>query len=200
MKKPMITILCCAVFLVFAVTSARTEMDIAGVWKAVDAMTGRVLSHVRIWEKDGVYYGKVEYVPDPSSGERCVDCAAPKKERPVAGMVMLWGMKKSADRDEGYDRYDGGRILDLKSGNNYRCTIWQVSDDKLRVRRYVLFFYPDPVLVPGSGSAPQFFMEDRLSRRGRPRHTRTASRYRSPSVQKPRARPAHGCRCRSTAR
>lgn len=141
--KPAIPLcICLALAVVLAAPrGARAEMDIVGTWKNIDARTGRAKSHIRIWEKDGVYYGKIEYLLDPSTGSRCVDCTDAKKGRPIVGMVMLWGMKKSAEKDDGHEFYTGGRILDVSSGDDYSCRIWRMGDNKLRVRRCVFLFY-----------------------------------------------------------
>jgi len=140
--KPAIPLsICLALVVILAAFPARAELDIVGTWKNVDARTGRAKSHIKIWEKDGIYYGKIEYLLDPSTGSRCDDCAGTRKGRPIVGMVMLWGMKKAAAKDDGLDFYSGGRFLDVGSGNDYSCRIWRMSDNKIRVRRYVFLFY-----------------------------------------------------------
>jgi uncharacterized protein (DUF2147 family) len=141
MKPTLPVFFCLALFLIFAAPPAWAEMDIVGVWKNVDAETGKAKAHIKIWEKDGVYYGKIDYVLDSAGGSRCVDCTGPKKDRPIVGMVMLWGMKKSPEKDGGLDFYSGGRFLDVGNGRDYPCNIWLMSDNKIRVRKYVLFFY-----------------------------------------------------------
>jgi uncharacterized protein (DUF2147 family) len=141
MKTAIPTLFCLALIFIFASPAARAEMDIAGVWKNIDAETGKAKSHIRIWEKDGVYYGKIEYILDRAGGTRCTDCPGARKDRPLVGMVMLWGMKKSEKKDGGLVSYSGGRLMDVFTGNDYSCRISQVSDNKIMVRRYVLFFY-----------------------------------------------------------
>jgi uncharacterized protein (DUF2147 family) len=141
MKKTGTTVLCLALFLAFAATTAGAGMDIVGTWKNEAAEKGTATFQIRIREKDGVFFGKIEYSPDAPAEARCADCDESKKNRPLAGMVVLWGMKKSLEKEEGCDLYTGGRILDAGTGKDYPCTIRLMSDGRLRVRRYVLFFY-----------------------------------------------------------
>ena len=45
----------------------------------------------------------------------CKECEGERKNQPVTGMTIIWGMKKNADE------WSGGQILDPKNGKIYGC-------------------------------------------------------------------------------
>ncbi|OHD65622.1 MAG: hypothetical protein A2176_13325 [Spirochaetes bacterium RBG_13_51_14] len=140
MRNGILLYICCVVILIIP-AAARAELNILGVWKNVDESTGKAKSHIKIWEKDGIYYGKIEYLLESSQDLRCTSCVGLRRNRPMVGMVILWGMRKTPRRDDGMDLYTGGQILDTRSGKSYRCKIWQINDNKIMVREYIFFFY-----------------------------------------------------------
>jgi uncharacterized protein (DUF2147 family) len=124
--------------------------DCVGVWKTIDDETGRAKSHVKIWEYNGKYYGKIVKLLDPEilkengvddySEVLCDECPEDRgKNEPVLGLKMIWGMEK--DDDE----WDSGKILDPKTGRVYGCSMWLDEDDPqgdtLKVRGWLAFFY-----------------------------------------------------------
>jgi uncharacterized protein (DUF2147 family) len=59
-------------------------------------------------------------------------CPGSKKDKPVVGMTILWGLKKDGDK------YTGGKILDPDNGKTYKCTISLADGGKtLKVRGYI---------------------------------------------------------------
>jgi len=106
-----------------------------GLWRTIDDNTGKERSLVRITEADGVLEGKVEKIfdqPGDDPQHLCRKCEGERKDKPVLGMTILWGMKRHGEE------YSGGEILAPKSGQIYRCHM-RVTDGgkKLEVRGYI---------------------------------------------------------------
>ncbi len=110
-----------------------------GLWKTVDDETGKVRSHVRIWEESGKYYGKIEKLLNRAADEDvdpvCKVCPGDRKNKKVIGMSILRGMVKESNR------YAQGTILDPKKGKEYSCTMWLTNKDTLMVRGWWGAFY-----------------------------------------------------------
>jgi uncharacterized protein (DUF2147 family) len=119
-----------------AVSAAAQTLTPVGLWRTVDDKTGKERSLVRISENGGVYEGKIERVfnrqPDDDPKGLCRACGGERKDQPVVGMTILWGLQ----RDGG--EYGGGEILDPKNGKVYRAKI-KVLDggNKLQVRGFL---------------------------------------------------------------
>ena len=125
--------------LMFAATSAYAffaEGDSpVGHWKTIDDETGDAKSIVKIYEVDGKFYGRVDQLlQDPNA--ICTECEGEDKDKPIQGMVVMWGME--ADDNV----WSGGKIFDPKKGKTYRCKIWLENEGaQLKVRGYLGPFY-----------------------------------------------------------
>lgn len=141
--KPLFNCLALSLILLFALVSAGMAQDtsIVGKWKTIDDETNEPKSIVRIFERDGKYYGKIVELfrkegedPNPT----CKDCADddPRKDQPIKGMEIIKDLVKKNGK------YSGGKILDPAegAGDVYTCTLW-VEDGKLKVRGYIAFFF-----------------------------------------------------------
>jgi uncharacterized protein (DUF2147 family) len=103
-----------------------------GRWKTIDDKTGRVKSIVRIYEEKGLLFGQVEKLLDPAAEQTCSKCSDERKDKPVAGMVVMRGLKQKGAE------FSGGDILDPKNGSVYRCRMRLLDDgQKLSVRGYL---------------------------------------------------------------
>lgn len=95
-----------------------SEFSPVGLWKTIDDNTGKPRGLVRIMEVNGEYQGKVEKI-FPKPGEdpepKCEKCEGARRDQPVIGMTILWGLKKQGDE------YQGGTILDPENGKVYRA-------------------------------------------------------------------------------
>ena len=111
-----------------------------GLWKTIDDETGKVKSVVRITEANGELQGKVEQVISPPAKDpnpMCDDCEGERKGKPVIGMTIMSGLKRTGDSE-----WSGGQILDPANGKTYRCKITMIEDGKkLKMRGYIAFFY-----------------------------------------------------------
>jgi uncharacterized protein (DUF2147 family) len=106
-----------------------------GVWRTIDDKTKKERSIVRISEVNGELQGVVEKLfdqPGDDPAHLCEECKGDRKDRPIIGMTILWGLKKDGDS------WSGGEILDPKNGRIYRCKMSLTGDGKiLNVRGFI---------------------------------------------------------------
>ena len=119
------------IFLVatFAFAEAQT---IFGKWKTIDPDTGKDESIIEVFKKDGRAFAKIiEIFNDADRDKTCIYCKGPNKDKPILGLVILNGLKKVGDE------WRGGKILDPKNGNYYKCYITLESQNKMKLRGYI---------------------------------------------------------------
>lgn len=102
-----------------------------GIWKNLDDTDGREKSHIEISESGGELKAKVIKLLPAATITKCNACKGDKKGKDLVGMEILWGMKKSGKV------WQGGQILDPKSGKEYNCKLEFDGADKLKVRGYI---------------------------------------------------------------
>jgi|SRR5690554_2764258 len=104
-----------------------------GIWKTIDDKTGKEKSYVRIYEtKSGKLQGEVTKILTPGrENAKCEKCDGEKKDKPIKGMVILWGLEKDGNE------WSGGQILDPNSGKQYKCSMKMNGNDILEVRGYL---------------------------------------------------------------
>jgi len=113
------------------------DLSPVGLWKTIDDNTGQPRGLVRVSQVNGEYQGKVEKI-FPKSGEdpnpSCEKCDGTRRNQPVIGMTILWGLKKQGDE------YQDGEILDPENGKVYRAKM-KLEDavKKLHVRGFIGF-------------------------------------------------------------
>lgn len=109
-----------------------SSSTVTGKWKTIDDETGKPVSIVEIYEKNGKVYGKVAEVLNPNDRDRkCVNCTGDDKNKPILGLTVIKGLSKEGSE------YTNGKILDPKSGKLYKCFITLEGNDKLKVRGYI---------------------------------------------------------------
>ena len=116
---------------------AAAQDSPAGRWKTIDDETGKVKSIVEIYQaKDGSYAGKVAEILHSERGPNptCDKCKGANKDKPVQGMVILWGLKPDGDNE-----FAGGTILDPAKGKTYKSKAKMLSADKLGVSGCLAF-------------------------------------------------------------
>lgn len=136
MKKILIAFLALLLVASFLLAGHAADPSIAGVWslpvlKGKDK--GKERFQVEIFEKDGVYYGKIVKLTSLPENALCTKCKKERKDKPLIGMLMLWNLKKEAGR------YVEGKIYDVDAGKEYKCSITQITPDKLQVTASLLF-------------------------------------------------------------
>jgi len=106
-----------------------------GVWRSIDDTTKKERSIIRITEVNGEFSGVVEKLfdqPGDDPAHLCKDCKGERKDKPIIGMTILWGLKKDGDT------WAGGEILDPHNGKTYRCKMTLSNDGKsLNVRGFI---------------------------------------------------------------
>lgn len=119
-----------------AALTASAGASPVGVWKTVDDQTGEARSHIQIWEHKGILYGKIIKLINPSEpNPLCDKCTGKKKDQPVLGMTIMWGLKSDEDSE-----WSDGHIMDPENGKTYGCKITIEKDGKiLKVRGFIGF-------------------------------------------------------------
>lgn len=128
MRKQLLTVF----FVAFLGLFTTQAQSVVGKWKTVDDETGEAKSIVEITESGGKIYGKVVEILNPAKkNAKCKDCAGEDKDKPILGLTIIKGLKKSGEE------YTDGKILDPNKGKLYKCTVKLDGNDKLNVRGYV---------------------------------------------------------------
>jgi uncharacterized protein (DUF2147 family) len=122
--------------LAFAAFAASAQATPAGLWKTIDDETKTERSLVRITEAGGVFTGKIEKLLDPTKQDaKCDKCEGDRKDKPIAGLTIVQGVKKTEGKD---NQWDGGEILDPNNGKTYKVRLTPADGGKkLDVRGYV---------------------------------------------------------------
>jgi uncharacterized protein (DUF2147 family) len=98
-----------------AATSADDLSSPAGLWEPLDSSTGKPLGLIRIFERDGRWFGRIEPLPGDDVNERCTHCTDDRKGQPIIGLVIMRNLRREGDE------YVGGDILDPDTGKVYGC-------------------------------------------------------------------------------
>src|SRR3989338_6773710 len=103
----------------FCISTAIAESLSGTTWLTIDDKTGKPRAEVRIIEHNGTFSGKILSVihQDGDKGI-CSKCPGDFKDKPIKGLSFLWGLKQ-----EGENNWEGGQILDPKTGKVYRAKL-----------------------------------------------------------------------------
>lgn len=125
-----------AVALAFGAPVLAADLTPVGTWTTIDDTTHKPKSIVQISESNGKLQAKVLQVLQSDEGPHptCKECSGDRKDQPVEGMTIMWDVVQDGDV------WDGGRILDPKTGKVYKVKL-TVTDNggKLDVHGYVGF-------------------------------------------------------------
>lgn len=89
-----------------------------GLWAPLDARTGKPDGLIRIFERNGLYYGRIEpSSPADDRSARCTHCTGASRDQPIIGLVIMRHLKL----EDG--KYVGGAILDPNTGKTYGCSL-----------------------------------------------------------------------------
>jgi len=128
--------------LLAAGTALAANDSPVGKWKQVDDVSGKQKSVIEITDNGGELQGKVLQVMNLSPDEiakgglhpTCKLCEGKLKDQPVEGMTIMYGVKKDDDI------WDGGKIVDPKTGKVYKVKLTLTdSGQKLDVHGYIGF-------------------------------------------------------------
>ena len=107
-----------------------------GLWRTIDDTTGKPRALVRVFEKDGLIFGRVEkgLTPPTEADEVCDLCTDDRRGLPKLGLVIIRNMQRDGDV------WSGGDILDPDNGKVYSCRLRVVDDNRtLEVRGFIGF-------------------------------------------------------------
>lgn len=132
-----------AASLLFAAgTALAADNTPAGTWKTIDDTTHKPKSIVVITENNGQYQATIKELlnrtPEDIAKEGakpvCVECDGDRKNQPIVGMNIMWGVTQDDDV------WDGGKILDPKTGKIYKVKLKMLDNgQKLDVHGYIGF-------------------------------------------------------------
>lgn len=138
MMQPIRMLLVAALCLPLAALASGPE----GRWKTIDDETGQTKSIVEISRtSDGTLSGTVIEILQSDKGPNpvCDECSGARKDQPIQGMTILWGMSPKGDE------WSGGTILDPAKGRTYRSKMQMHGDDELGVSGCVAFICREQV-------------------------------------------------------
>ena len=125
---------------VFFNATAKAESTITGTWKQIEDQgvnKGKAASYIEIFEKNGLYFGKITKLLLDPPDKVCNKCSGDLKNKPLVGMIILKNMKKTGnvDKELGLE-FASGTIFDPDEDDTYKCLMW-LKDDVLTVRGYI---------------------------------------------------------------
>ena len=137
MKNSLTTLLLstCVSACISTASFADTSDSPTGVWVTIDDKTGQPTSYVEITQNGDSWNGHIlRILEEQDRNAVCTACKGDKKNQPVEGMEILWGLQKTKSG------YDNGKILDPDNGKTYSASM-KLKDDgkKLEVRGYIGF-------------------------------------------------------------
>jgi uncharacterized protein (DUF2147 family) len=108
-----------------------------GLWQTIDDETEQVTGVVRIEERDGLIFGSIVEVLDPTAkpGAVCELCTDERKDQPLVGLTIIRNVV-AGESEAG--PWSGGDILDPKDGKVYKVRLKRTGDGRtLEVRGYI---------------------------------------------------------------
>jgi uncharacterized protein (DUF2147 family) len=103
----------CALFVAGAATARDVDSPV-GRWQTYDDRTHLPRGIVRIFEKDGKLFGRIEHTGDRSI---CHACPDERKDQPYDGLVIIRNMQQGVADPLAWE---GGDVLDPETGKIYR--------------------------------------------------------------------------------
>ena len=122
-------------------TFAATNTPV-GTWKTIDDTTHKPKSIVVITENNGEYQATIkellnrtpEDIAKEGENPVCKECDGKRQNQPITGMNIMWGVSQDGDV------WDGGKILDPKTGKVYKVKLKMMDNgQKLDVHGYIGF-------------------------------------------------------------
>jgi uncharacterized protein (DUF2147 family) len=122
-----------AISCIFSMASIAAEAPI-GKWQTIDDKSGKPKSIIEIYSVENVLEGKIIQLLDPDSSSICKKCKGERANKPLVGMVILWGVTEAENKKS----WGGGEILDPKKGKTYSVKLTSKnSGDELKVRGFI---------------------------------------------------------------
>ena len=114
-----------------AIAAPAFAQSPAGCWATVDDSDGSVKSYVKIYQEGNALVGDI--VRLTVNNGRCQDCADRYNGRVLRNERIMSGFRRDGAR------YEGGSIVDPKSGRTYSAVMNLVegNSDRLYLRGYI---------------------------------------------------------------
>ncbi len=124
-----IALLIFAVMMILPAATTAQPGKIVGKWYTIDEEGNKKSLVVISKGANNTYEGVIEKLLTGDPARRCVNCTGEDKDKPIAGMRFIKGLKEDGDK------LSGGTILDPANGKVYNCTIsLDKKSGKLKVR------------------------------------------------------------------
>ena len=103
-------------------------------WQTIDDETGKPKAIVQFSQQaNGSFNGTIIKVLDPQAAKACTTCSGALKGKSLQGVTIVRDLKVVST-----GKYDGGTILDPKSGKSYKMkSEFAENGKKLTVRGYI---------------------------------------------------------------
>ena len=116
------------------ITLNTSAQSVLGKWLTVDPDTKKVESTINIYLKDTKLYAKIIGISNPKDRDKlCIECKGKNHNKPILGLTIITGLTKDGDE------WNGGKILDPKTGKVYKCYITLKDNNTLKLRGYIGF-------------------------------------------------------------
>ncbi|MDO9568558.1 MAG: DUF2147 domain-containing protein [Hydrogenophaga sp.] len=122
-----------ALLLVVCTSGVWAQNTPVGTWHSIDDKTQEIKSEIVIADNGGVLSGKVVKLlrKEAKQDAVCDQCTDDRKDKPVLGLEIIRGAQKA----EGKDVWEGGKILDPENGKAYTLRLTPIeAGKKLEVR------------------------------------------------------------------
>ena len=122
-----------AFFLAVFASGAWAQNTPVGTWHSIDDKTQEIKSEIVIADNGGVLTGKVVKLlrKEARQDAVCDQCTDDRKGKPLLGLEIIRGAQKA----EGKDVWEGGKILDPENGKAYTLRLTPIeAGKKLEVR------------------------------------------------------------------
>ena len=115
--------------------ATAADLSPVGLWKTLDDKTGEARSFIKVWTDKGELFGRIEKLvrkPDENPNPLCDKCPGDKKDKPIIGMMVMWGLKQDGNT------WRGGTLLDPDDGKTYKSKVKVIDGGrKLEVRGFI---------------------------------------------------------------
>lgn len=123
----------CGLFLLLGFSLAVNAFLPIGQWQTIDDKTKKPRAIIAIQENNGVLTGTIiKTYKEPGDKGICVNCHGQDKGKPIVGLTILKEMSNKSP-----NVYEGGSILDPKTGKQYHCLMKQLNAKEMEVRGYI---------------------------------------------------------------
>lgn len=134
MKRKEVAVVTVTILAALLAAPAFAQDSVIGLWKNVESDKETL---IRVYEEGGKVMGKVEKVLRNNvedTAARCTKCKDEIKDKPMAGLQLIWDMEMDGNR------WSGGKLLDPESGRIVNCRLETAEGGKvLKVRGSVAF-------------------------------------------------------------